>query len=685
MHAELLDPQGWSKTLETYARTMKLAVALTDVDGRLLGSCHNPQPIWTMAHREISPGSSKCSFCLLPPVTCTAVPDALRTGEVTMVTSMSGLSHVAVPLSLGEVHVGALIAGQVFTRYPEPLPLQRIAREAGIAPEMLWREASRQPPVSSHTLRIYGDLLGSLGQAFLHQRYGAIVDRKLAETDRRYRLFIEGVKDYALFTVSLTGRITSWNAGAERLLGYSETEIVGEDFSRLFTPEDIQGGIPQRELQTAVRGVTAHDEGWRVRKDGTRFICSGVLASVGEGDVRELGKLMHDVTEQRRTEEALLQSQKLESIGVLAGGIAHDFNNLLAGILGGISMAKATVPPGHFAFRMLKIAEQSSEKASGLITQLLAYAGKGLFVIAPLDLSALIAETLPLIETSIPKKVQLLLDLAPDLPSIQADASQIRQIVMNLVINGAESIGLEGGTLCVSTALIKREAGEGTNTGSDVCIKVQDTGSGMSEDTRARMFDPFFSTKFTGRGLGLAAVSGIVRAHKGRLEVESIPGVGSTFRIFFPPSGPPVTPVVVSPAPVDLHGTGCILVADDEEMLRELTKAILEQYGYSVLVAENGREAVRIFREKADTIGAVLLDMTMPLMGGEEAFRLIREIHPGVPVVISSGYGANAVQEQLGGGAIAGFIQKPFSAVQLGEKIRAALDGKNGNREDGPA
>jgi PAS domain S-box-containing protein len=663
LRAELLDSQAWSKTLETYARTTRLAVALTDADGRLRGPCHNPQPVWSLAHRQADPGSFTCSFCLSPEEPCTAVPDALRTGKVAMVHDLAGLSHVAIPLALGNLHLGALIAGQVFSRYPELLPLQRIARDSGIAPQVLWMEAGRHAPVSGHMLHTYGDLLGLLGQAFLRQRYGAILDRQLRKTDRRYRLFVEGVKDYALFTVSIDGCITSWNAGAERLLLYTAAEIVGQDYSRFFTPEDIQRGIPERELQIAAGGGLARDEGWRVRKNGSRFFCSGVLAPAGDGNEGELGKLMHDITEQHRTEESLLQTQKLESIGVLAGGIAHDFNNLLTGILGGVSLAKNSLESRDPAYTLLEVAERACEKAADLVSQLLAYSGKGFFVISALDLSSLIAETMPLIATSIPKTVQLHLKLAPDLPAIEADASKIRQIVMNLVINGAEAIGPQGGTLRVLTKLAATE----------VCFEVQDSGSGMSEETKARIFDPFFTTKFTGRGLGLAAVSGIVRAHKGRMEVESVPHEGSAFRVFFPISATPVPTVDKSAARTDLQGTGCILVVDDEPLLRQVAKTILERYGYTVLLAENGREAVQMVRESGDTVAAVLLDLTMPQMGGAEALRLIRQIRPGIPVIISSGYSASGTREQLGVGAVADFLQKPYSAVQLGEKIQAAL------------
>jgi len=663
--AELLDPESWRKVLETYAGTMRLAVALTDAEGRLLGECRNPQSIWLMAQGAAKEVEGGCPFCLAPPAPCSAVADALETSRVAMAHDQAGLAHVAVPLSLGGQHLGTLLAGQVFTRYPEPLPLQRIAKRYGISAQELWHQATQQVPFTRATLQVYGNLLMSLGDAYLGQRYAAILRRDLAKTNQRYRLLIDGVKDYALFTVDRAGSVISWNSGAERLFGFTATEIIGQDFCRLYIPEDVLHGVVSQRLQEADHVGWVVNEGWRVRKDGVRFFATGVLSSLGEGPDREYGILIRDVTELRKSEEAMRQSQKLESIGVLAGGIAHDFNNLLAGITLSLSYAKTSLPPDHPAYPMVEVAEESSARAAELTNQLLAYAGKGKFVLTRLDLSALISEMLPLIAASIPKAVRLQLHLTPELPWIEADASQIRQIAMNLIINGAEAIGAAGGTVRISTGAIENE----------VYVEVKDSGSGMSEATKARIFDPFFTTKFAGRGLGLAAVAGILRGHKGRMDVESIPGEGTTFTVFFPGVEPGVPKV---PKPVSSNvaaGTGTILFADDEPALRTMTKLVLENSGYSVLLAKDGREAVDMFQQRAGEIAMVLLDMTMPVMGGKEAFRLIREIRPSVPVIVLTGYTEDVAREDLGASAVAGFIQKPYSAEKLVAEIRASLEG----------
>jgi PAS domain S-box-containing protein len=663
---ELLDPEGWNRVLQTFAGTMKLAVALTDPEGRLLGKCHNPQPTWRMARAARPAADLGCPFCLPPPIFCGAAAEALRTGGVVIVEDGAGLAHVAVPLSLGGQQLGLLLAGQVFSRYPEPLRLHRVARELGIAEQQLWHQATLQVPVTCTTLKLYGHLLMALGQAFLGQRYAAILQHKLAQTSQRYRLFFDGVKDYALYTVDGAGRITTWNSAAERLFGYREEEIMGQYASRLVGPEELHREALQQALLEADRLGWVEREGWRVRQDGTRFLASGVLAVMGEGASHEYGILVRDVTELRRTAQDLQQAQKMEGVGVLAGGIAHDFNNLLTGIMGGLSLVKSSLPVDDATYPMVELAEQSSMRAAELVAQLLAYAGKGKFIVTRFDFSALVAEMLPLITASIPRTVRLELLLPPGLPWIEADASQIRQIVMNLVINGAEAIGPEGGTVRVSSGV--------PESGTDVFMEVKDSGSGMSEATQAKMFDPFFTTKFTGRGLGLAAVSGIVRGHKGKMKVDSIPGQGTTFTVSFPavPAEPP-KPVSAPKLVTIPRGTGTILVVDDEPALRKMAGMILENSGYSVLAAMDGREAVAVFRQNAAEIAAVLLDMTMPVMGGHEAFSLIREIHPGVPIIMSSGYSETFAREELGQDAEAGFVQKPYTAATLVKSIQEAL------------
>ena len=580
----------------------------------------------------------------------------------------------------GGGHWGALIAGQVFNRYPEPLPLQRVARHYGISPQPLWQQATRQVPTTKATLTVYGHLLKSLGDAHFGQRYAALLQKDLDAINLRYRLLIDGVQDYALYTIDDARLILGWNSGAERMFGYTEAEILGRDCSCLYIPEDIRKEGIRRALQEADKQGWVESEGWRVRKDGTPFFATGVVALLGRGAIREYGILIRDVTESRRSAEALRQAQKLESIGVLAAGIAHDFNNLLAGILLGVAQAKSSLPPDHSAFSDLEVAEHCSQRAAELTTQLLAYAGKGKCVITRFDLSALVEEMVPLIGASISKAVQLRLYLKPELPWIEGDANQIRQVVMNLIINGAEAIGDGSGIVRISTGMMDHPrsadevAGAAEKPGSDVYMEVKDSGSGMTDATKAKIFDPFFTTKFAGRGLGLAAVAGIVRGHLGRLEVESIPGKGTAFTLFFQGVEPIVSPVVVPPSSVVAHRAGTLLFVDDEPALREMGKRVLEHAGYSVLLAKNGGEAVEIFQHHPSEILTVLLDITMPVMGGIEALRLMREIRPEVPVILMTGFNEEVAREDLDAGIRAEFIQKPYSLSSLVATIRASIE-----------
>ena len=374
-----------------------------------------------------------------------------------------------------------------------------------------------------------------------------------------------------------------------------------------------------------------------------------------------------DVTERKRFDERLQHAQKLESIGVLAGGIAHDFNNLLTGILGNASLLMDELPPESPYFDMAKEIVSASESAADLTRQLLAYAGKGRFVMQHINLSEQIAGTQAFLGRVVPHGIQLEFRLAPDLPLLEADSSQLQQIVMNLVINAAESFGDRGkGTVVVTTYTQTIAPGHAEIApGEYVVLSVTDTGTGMTPEVRARIFDPFFTTKFTGRGLGLSAVHGILRAHHGYLELETAPGTGTSFRLFLPPALRPSVPVDQEAEPVPGRGEGTVLVIDDEATVRSFAETALTKMGYRVLLADNGLTGVEIVEREGSALGAVLLDFTMPVMDGEEALERIRAIAPNLPVILSTGFNMTAELDRLSAKGVTAFLPKPYTASQL--------------------
>ena len=389
--------------------------------------------------------------------------------------------------------------------------------------------------------------------------------------------------------------------------------------------------------------------------------------------------------ERRRESEKLLQTQKLESLGVLAGGVAHDFNNLLVGILGNASLAAEALPPSSPIQRMLSDVMDASERAANLAKQLLAYAGKGRFVIRAVDLSESVREISHLVRSSIPKNVQLRLDLAEDLPCVKADAAQLQQIVMNLVINAAEAIPAgETGQVLVTTGVqdvdqnyIQQALNAvDLNPGTYVTMEVHDTGVGMDAHTISRIFDPFFTTKFTGRGLGLAATLGIVRGHGGALKVYSTPGRGTTFKILFPATAESAQSVERNEITHEQRPTRTetVLVVDDEEVVRRTAGSALKRGGFDVLFAEDGKQGIEMFAARRDEISLVLLDLTMPGIGGEEVVRQLKLIRPEVAVLLSSGYNEVEVIQRFMGKGLAGFIQKPYTAAALVATVTKILE-----------
>jgi nitrogen-specific signal transduction histidine kinase len=383
----------------------------------------------------------------------------------------------------------------------------------------------------------------------------------------------------------------------------------------------------------------------------------------------------------REKEEQLWRAQRLESLGILAGGIAHDFNNILAGIAGYAALVKAKLLPSDPIRNDMDVILKAVQRAADLTRQLLACAGKGKFVVEPVNLSRIVEDTRQILEASVSRKTLLKFNLHGDLPWIQADPSQIHQVVLNLVINASEAVGENGGLIVVSTDAVTRNEAGGASLFGDtdpgqglyVCLEVTDTGCGMDKETIGKIFDPFFTTKFAGRGLGLAAVHGIVRSHRGAIRVSSTPGAGTTFRVLFPAGGPAADVADAGSAAPAWHGGGLVLVVDDDEVVRTMAQRMVEQLGFSALAAGDGEEAVRLYRERAEEIACVLLDLTMPKMNGEETFRELRKVRPEVRVVLSSGYSEENATERFAGLGLAGFLQKPYQLETMTAVLRRAI------------
>jgi two-component system cell cycle sensor histidine kinase/response regulator CckA len=417
----------------------------------------------------------------------------------------------------------------------------------------------------------------------------------------------------------------------------------------------------------------------------------GRLEFDAEGRPRKMLGTIQDITgrkqaeaERQQLERKLLETQKLESLGVLAGGIAHDFNNILTGILGNATLASLDLPAGSPVHDNLETIRQASLRAADLCKQMLAYSGKGRFVVQNLSLNGLVEETTHLLQISISKKAVLRFNLYPALPPIEADATQLRQVIMNLVINASEAIGEKSGVISLSTGLarVDRDYLGGTllapelPEGTYVFLEVADSGCGMSPETQAKIFDPFFTTKFAGRGLGLAAVLGIMRGHKGALKIHSEPGQGTTFKLLFPcAAGDSELIAAESVAKPAWRGHGCVLVADDEESVRSTTALMLRKLGFEVALAADGREAVEIFRAEPDRFTLVLMDLTMPHLDGEQAFAELRQIREDVRVVLMSGFNEQEVISRFSGKGMGGFLQKPFAYEGLSNVAHRVLVG----------
>jgi len=486
-----------------------------------------------------------------------------------------------------------------------------------------------------------------------------------------------------------TGRFMRWNRNLERVSGYSADEIQRMAPDEFF-PVDERSTIEEAIAKVFIDGRAAVEASFMSKDRNTApYLMTGARIEIG-GKAYLAGMGM-DISARKRAElEKLMlerqvqHAQKLESLGVLAGGIAHDFNNLLMGIMGNVDLALQDLPPEAPARESMREIERSATRLADLAKQMLAYSGKGRFRIQRIDLRTLIQEMVDLLEVSRSKKAIIRYNFAENVPPIEADATQIRQIVMNLVVNASEALGNETGTVLVRTGVMSCDPedyeqicfGDDLTPGDYSFFEVSDTGAGMDEATIARVFDPFFSTKFAGRGLGLAAVMGIVRGHSGAVRVRSEPGRGTSFKVLFPAapgaahsSGKPKCRVSLA----RLRGKTVLLV-DDEEVVRTVSRTMLERLGLVVITAESGEKALTLYRDKHEQIDLIILDLTMPQMDGEETFRELRGVDEDVRVLLSSGYNEQELTARLTAQGLAGFIQKPYQTTTLGAALLKALE-----------
>jgi PAS domain S-box-containing protein len=477
------------------------------------------------------------------------------------------------------------------------------------------------------------------------------------------------------------------------LTGYAREELLGASTRMLYSNDaefDRVGRV--LSLGETREGSASVETRW-VRKNGQPVDVLLGTAPLVQGDLSAgVTFTAQDISERKRAEaerqglEARMQqTQKLESLGVLAGGIAHDFNNILMAILGHADLADNRLSPVSPARENLQEIERAARRAADLCRQMLAYSGKGRFVIRPLDINAVITEMEDMLQVSISKKSSLRIRLAGDIPSLEADIAQLRQVIMNLVINASEAIGDRGGVITVCTGHMQCDSSylagtfvdEQLPAGRYVFLEVSDDGMGMDDVTRGRIFEPFFTTKFTGRGLGLSAVLGIMRGHKGAIKVYSEPGKGTTIKVLFPASSAPAQPLEGDPPKErQWRGSGAVLMADDEETVRKVGGQMLAHLGFRPILAADGQQALSSFLLHKESIVCVIVDLTMPAMDGEETFQEIHRIDPQIPVILSSGYNEQEAVQRFVGKGLAGFLQKPYQLSQLRQKLQEVLEVK---------
>ncbi|HVY69413.1 MAG TPA: response regulator [Verrucomicrobiae bacterium] len=503
---------------------------------------------------------------------------------------------------------------------------------------------------------------------------------RLRESEERFRLMIESVNDYAIIMLSPKGDIISWNGGAARIFGYQAGEIVGRHFSCFYSEEDRGVGKPERELADAAAQGRFEEEGWRIRKDGSKYLAHVILSAVrtGSGELRGFAKVTCDITERKRTEAQMFRAQRLESIGTLASGVAHDLNNALAPILMSVEMLRLHPPEPA---RMLDIIESSAKRGADMVRQLLTFA-RGVegerILIQP---RRIIREMEAIIKGTFPKNIQLKSEIAGGLSMILGDATQLHQVLLNLCVNARDAMP-GGGTLTLvaenreidqTYARVSQDA----KPGKYVVWRVKDTGTGISAEVQERIFEPFFSTKSPdkGTGLGLSTVAGIVKSHGGFVRLHSEPGQGAVFSVFLPASDSSAhDPTPLAKSGTQFRGNGeTILVVDDEPHVREVVRKALALLNFKVVTAVDGTDALVKVADKRQELHLVITDCHMPNMDGVNFVRVLKHMAPAAKTVVTSGrFGEQEVAEFKSIG-VSALLEKPFGQDSLIDVLKSVF------------
>jgi PAS domain S-box-containing protein len=492
--------------------------------------------------------------------------------------------------------------------------------------------------------------------------------RNLLDTERRFRLLVEGVVDYAIFMLDPDGIVTNWNAGARRIKGYEAAEVVGRHFGIFYPPEDREAGMPARSLQTARENGRFEAEGWRLRKDGTKFLASVVIDAIYEdGALIGFAKITRDISERREAEQKLekiqrqlAESQKLDALGQLTGGVAHDFNNLLMIITGNIHILKRLAGNDAKGQRAVQAIEKASQHGASLTRQLLTFARRQSVSPQTVDLSERIHSLRDVLDTGLRGSVQILIHVDADVWPVTVDPGEFEAALVNLVVNARDAMP-GGGTVMIRASNTRLD--DDARSGDFVAIQVEDAGTGIPPDVVAKVFDPFFTTKPVGKGtgLGLSQVHGFAHQAGGTVTVESELGKGTTLTIYLPRSMSETASGSVEPGSV---GSGTVLLVEDNPDVASASAGLLEQLGYSVRWVADAESALSALDR--DAIDLVFSDIVMSgKMDGLGLARAIKQKHPALPILLATGY-SDALQNVRGDFPI---LRKPYQLHELSRAL----------------